>query len=180
MHSFLKGYKLVSIAASSFSFNADDLHLPYSLREVAYWYPTIPDQSLYLNEKSFTGEHVLETDYMILSWLHFGGTKGAALKHIKRIEAAVRPGVEEIEVDYNDEDIGWWQRDDYHARRRLGRCGLPSSMVNWSHYPYLDSAGGERIESVVAVENKNVREIEKFMVPTGTLGGLLVSFRCFH
>ena len=168
---------MVRIAASSFSFNVDDLHLPYGLREVAYWYPTVPDQSLYLSENSFTSELVLETNYIILSWLHFGGTKGDGLKHIKKFQAAVGPGVNEIEVDFDDEHIGLWQADDYHTRRRLGRCGLPSFMINWGQYPYFDSAGGERIESVVAVENKFRREA---FIPYGTLAGLLVSFRCFH
>ena len=92
----------------------------------------------------------------------------------------MKPGVKEIEVDFDDEDIGSWQPDDYHARRRLGRYGLPSFMINWGHYPYLDSAGGERIESVVAVENRFNRKTKKFIVPYGTLAGLLVSFRYFH
>lgn len=116
----------------------------------------------------------------MLSWLHFGGTKGAGLKHIKRIQAAVKHGVNEIEVDFDNKDIGWWQLDDYHARRRLGRCGLPSFVTNWNSYPYLDSAGGERIESIIAVENNNNRKAEEFLVPYGTLAGLLVSFRRFH
>ena len=79
-----QGYKLVALALGEAE-HVDEQgqqSADLSLRNTTLWFPTIPDQKLYLNKASFIGEPPSTSDYRPLAWILFGGCDGNELSTI--------------------------------------------------------------------------------------------------
>ena len=110
-----------------------------SLREVALWYPKVPEPDLCLNEESFTGENPLSTGYRPLFWTHFGGPGGTYLDHVTGMSVKYLGGLYSLEFHYDTtsrpagtDRLGRFKEDGY------------SRSLEFS----IDGPGGELIELV--------------------------------
>ncbi|OAQ97593.1 hypothetical protein LLEC1_03517 [Akanthomyces lecanii] len=113
-----------------------------SLRQVAIWYPKPPPDNLVLNENSFTGLWPDPLTYQPLSWLHFGGFKGANLPCVQGILVSFRRALHGLQFVYDREVPETGEA----ASERFGRSG-PKKMEDASLFS-IDGAGGERISSI--------------------------------
>lgn len=125
------------------------------LREVALWYPRVPEPELCLNEASFTGENPCITGYQPLFWIHFGGPSGNFLKHITGISVHSICRLDSVEFHYDAIHDG-------AGEFKLGRHAPPDN----SHVRRfaIDGAGGEIIETVqVALQRSDDENAYGFM-----------------
>ena len=179
----MQAYKLVSMAASSFSFGTDELRLPSSLRDTAYWFPTVPEESLCLNEKSFTGNALKKSEYEVLFWLPFGRKNGTGLKHIDGFLFSSGCNQSSIEIEYDDESDSDEDDEPSDVDRSIDtqsfrpylarRLGL--GEFDGSHGVRLDSGDGERLKSITVFDYKGTKVDDDLSIKHGTLCGFLVS-----
>jgi hypothetical protein len=138
-----------------------------SLREVALWYPKVPEPELCLNEESFTGENPSSTGYQPLFWIHFGGPGGSYLDHVTGVSVDCLGGLYSLEFHY---DTTYGPAGAY----KLGRCeGTDVSKI--LEFP-IDGTGGELIETIeVALERDKVENAYSFL-KHGKLNSIKVSY----
>jgi len=110
-----------------------------SLRDLAFWYPRIPETSLFLNEDYFTARDTSTTRYQPLCCAQFGGPKGIYLCHLTGISVTFQGTLRGIEFHYNTKDVP-------PECRRVGRYRA-SSYEEVMHFP-IDGPGGEFIDGM--------------------------------
>jgi len=116
------------------------------LKQVALWYPRIPEPELHLNEFSFTGQDPRYTGYQPLFWIHFGGLGGADLSHIVGVSYQYMHNLRSLSFHY----------DGLHGAghsEKLGRCKdseLPQSPIF-----SIDGINGERVVFIDVYMQKN-------------------------
>ncbi|KAH9986270.1 hypothetical protein F4779DRAFT_305655 [Xylariaceae sp. FL0662B] len=130
------GYKMVSLAAAGCSRPGHD-----NLRDLAFWYPRIPETGLYLNEGSFTARQNAMTRYEPISWTMFGGPAGIYLRQLTGISVTDYGDCPKaIEFHYDSENVPL-------ECRKVGRC-TPSDYAEVMHFE-IDGSGGEVIDSLI-------------------------------
>ncbi|GBF62029.1 hypothetical protein TMEN_4553 [Trichophyton mentagrophytes] len=130
------GYKIISIATAS----SHPAPFGMLLRSKAFWYPSIPSPELCLNDQSFSGKDPLTAGYHPLAWIHFGGPKGAYLKHVTGVRAMDIADVCTFEFEY--------EIDLPVEIRKLGRRKVLEFSTTTRFN--IDGPGGEYISSVDA------------------------------
>lgn len=109
-----------------------------SLRDIALWYPNIPEPGLCLNDDYFTGEDP-SVGYRPLCWNLFGGPGGIYLRSLTDIFVTCLGSLCGIEFRYNTDEVpAEW--------RKLGRY-KSSEYEQVMRFP-IDGPGGEIIEAV--------------------------------
>lgn len=150
-----QGFRIVSFAAAPVERTAVR---ELSLRDKAYWYPSVPPDDVSLNAESFTGQDSLIKRYQPLMWSRFGGPRGVYLRALTKISVSVNG---RLHFHYDREDIpahsltlGRDHRGPIGAEQALQRLGLYRG-VEFS----IDGPGGEMIQTIeVAIDkprNKN-------------------------
>ncbi|KAI9772556.1 MAG: hypothetical protein M1840_000761 [Geoglossum simile] len=131
------GYKLVTLAVAETTRPPNQMSEPQelSLRRASLWYPTVPDTDLCLNEASFTGELPSASGYRPLSWILFGGARGAYLRNLTQITVSSLGNLDSIEFRYDTDGIV--------RRKKLGRHRVTESS-KLMRFP-IDGQGGEII-----------------------------------
>ena len=106
------------------------------VRRSALWYPDIPDESLDVNEASFTGPSPSALNYRPMIWINLGGVKGDRLRHVTGI--LIQGGYSDINSLMITFDNG--------TETKLGE----RATGDRPDQPFftIDGARGERIESV--------------------------------
>lgn len=81
----------LGIANNSYDERPTDTRTPY-LRDTAEWFPSIPDESLCLNESSYAEKQRRPLEYRLLAVVLFGGSKGVHLRKLIGITLWARHG----------------------------------------------------------------------------------------
>ncbi|KAK2805761.1 hypothetical protein FQN50_006037 [Emmonsiellopsis sp. PD_5] len=157
----IDGYKIISIAVAGQRKSSFDK----SLRTTALWYPSVPNQDMYLNDESFTGENPLNTVYQPLILIHFGGSKGIYLQSITAISVTRLGNICCIEFEYNTEDI---PKD----IRKLGRRKL-TEFSHVTRFP-IDGPAGEFINAIAVSIQRSDSESAYSFYKHGCLDSLKV------
>ncbi|KAI9655914.1 MAG: hypothetical protein M1831_004759 [Alyxoria varia] len=141
------GLKIVSLGVAESVSSPFDMSRRMALRDVAMWYPTIPDFHLDLNEDHFTGEDPSVSGYQPLCWTLFGGLSGIYLRSLTGISVSRLGYLYGIEFHYNTDQVPT-------ECRKLGRH--KSNEYERVDRFDIDGPGGEVIETVdVSLEYSN-------------------------
>lgn len=112
-------------------------HPDRPLKDLGLWYPRVPPDSLKLNGVFHRAKQYLPGFNPVL-WTHFGGPKGAYLKHLTRISLH----------DYG-RFIFQYDRDDIPEQcSQFGRKEKLEPRYSTSLHFDIDGPGGERIIAV--------------------------------
>jgi hypothetical protein len=135
-----------------------------NLRELALWYPRIPDTSLNLNECGFTARKNAMERYEPLCWTLFGGPGGIHLRSLTGMSFTTDDGYPRvIEFHYNSEDVPL-------ECRKLGRF-TPSKFAHTMHFE-IDGPGGEFIDHLTVHVRQHLTADQWFYE-----SGILESFK---
>jgi hypothetical protein len=108
------------------------------LREIALWYPSIPEPHLCLNDDYFMGTDPFFDQYRPLCWSLFGGPGGIYLRFLTGITVTRFGDVRCIEFHYNTDEVpaGWGKLGRYQSTGHAKVLRFP-----------IDGPGGERIKT---------------------------------
>lgn len=127
-----------------------------SLRDAAFWYPSLPDADLDLNEEGFTAKELATTSYEPVHWTNFAGPNGEYLNYLTAISVFADKGSPKcIEFHYSNNDVPW-------ECRKVGRC-TPSQQAEFTKFD-INGAEGERINYLTVYNRHNARSKELGMV----------------
>ena len=123
----------VGIAESFSSCQNDSPYEIESLRDIASWYPEIPESHLHLNESCFTADALTQP----VHYISVGGPRGADFQSLFKISVLyVKGDIMAIDFHYHTGEV-----------RRLGHLPNNASMYQTSQFS-IDGAEGEIISGL--------------------------------
>ena len=128
-----------------------------NLRSLSFWYPRIPEKSLYLNEGSFTARENAMTRYEPICWTRFAGPAGMYLRLLTGISVITDPECPRaVEFQYNSPDVPV-------ECRNVGSC-TPSDYTQTLHFD-IDGPGGEVINSLTVYVRQHSHDVLWYYKP---------------